>query len=362
MLQPRNARLLGTTPLPRTPLPRTALPMGSYLVVLRKAGFRDTRYPVFISRNKEWKGEVTLFTSADIGAGFVHVPAGPFLCGGDPECRGWDLPRSEPWVEDFLVAEHPVTNGEYLEFLDDLVGREGMLAAKARSPRRGGDAPETTYLVERDGRLALAEADAEGDAWLPGQPACGISWHDAMAYCAWRSERERREIRLPTELEWEKAARGVDGRWFPWGNRFDPSCCNMVESRRKDEGVTVRVEDIGTRFPTDVSAYGVRGMGGNIRDWTATRPDMDRDTRVVRGGCWNVLRIAARCANRSLSVPTFVSGVIGFRVGVSARNARCCQDPGVRVPSERAARESRSAPVVEAPASARTGRMPRRDE
>jgi serine/threonine-protein kinase len=317
VLQPRNARLLGTTPLARA-----ALPMGSYLVVLKKDGSCDTRYPVFISRNAEWKGKVTLFTGEGIGEGFVHVPAGPFVSGGDPECRGWDLPRAEPWVDDFFMAVHPVTNGEYLEYLNDLTSSEGLLAAQARSPRRVPDAPESSYLVERDGKLALAEADAEGDAWLPGHPVGAISWHDAIAYCAWRSARSGREVRLPTELEWEKSARGVDGRWFPWGNRFDPSCCNTAESRRPGEDVVVPVETMEARFPADVSPYGVRGLGGNVRDWTATPGGGDRESRVVRGGCWHLTRLGARCAARLLFEPPGVDAGLGFRVVVSARRTR----------------------------------------
>ena len=316
-LQPRNARLLGVTPLMKT-----ALPMGSYLVILKKAGYRDTRYPVFVSRNKEWTGSVTLFTDAEIGAGFVHVPAGPFIVGGDRECRGWDLPRAEPWVDDMFIAEHPVTNAEYLEFLHDLARAEGLAAAKARSPRRVGNDPATSYLVERDGKLALAERDAEGDAWLPGHPACAVSWHDAMAYCAWQSKREGREVRLPTEVEWEKAARGVDGRWFPWGNRFDPSCCNMADSRRPGENDMVAVEDMAARFPADVSACGVRGMGGNVRGWTSTSGRGGRATRGVRGGCWYLARLSTRCAYRLALDPTLVLSEVAFRVAVSARKPR----------------------------------------
>ena len=93
------------------------------------------------------------------------MPAGPFLQGGDPECRGWDLPRSEPWLEDFIIGEHPVTNGEYLEYLNHLVEREGLESARARSSRRVGPEPETSYLQEREGWLGLPEEDAEGDRW-----------------------------------------------------------------------------------------------------------------------------------------------------------------------------------------------------
>jgi serine/threonine-protein kinase len=313
VLQPRDARLLGTTPLPRTPLP-----MGSYLVVLKAEGYRDVRYPVFISRNEDWEGVVRLFTDEQVGDGFVHVPAGSFIQGGDPECLGQSLPRAEPWVEDFFIAEHPVTHGEYLAFVNDLLDHEGLDAARARSPRRVGPEPETSYLLERDGRLVLPETDAGGHPWLAKAPVMGVSWHDAVAYCAWRSEREGREVRLPTQAEWEKAARGVDGRWFPWGNRFDCSLCNMSGSRRDGDPPYVAVDEMATRFPADVSCFGVRGCGGNVRDWTSTEGGAAVPSRVVRGGAFFVFMFFSRCAAVLKSSPDYLDNGIGFRVARSA--------------------------------------------
>lgn len=316
VLRPTGARLLG-----RTPIPRTALAMGSYLVVLRMEGRRDTRHPVFISRNRQWSATVSPLADEAIGDGFVHVPAGPFIAGGDADCRGWDLPREDGWVDDFCIAVHPVTNAEYLEYLNEHALRHGLDAARMRSPRRGSDAPEASYLVEAGGRLVLPGVDAEGDAWLPEHPVSAISWHDALAYLEWRSARDGRELRLPTELEWEKAARGVDGRWYPWGNRFDPSCCNMLESRRPGEDPRVPVDEMERRFPADVSPYGVRGLGGNVRDWTATPLPGERDARIARGGTWGAGRINSRCALRSVVAPSAVVNDVGFRAAASIRRA-----------------------------------------
>ena len=145
-------------------------------------------------------------------------------------------------------------------------------------------------------------------------PVISISWHDAQAYCAWLSKREGRSFRLPTETEWEKAARGVDGRWFPWGNRLDPSLCNMRESRRDRPG-PVSVEG----YVTDVSVYGVRGMAGNTRDWTATEVTQGegeeaRVSCVVRGGSWFTNRQNVRCAHRVFYATTDVNANHGFRI------------------------------------------------
>jgi serine/threonine-protein kinase len=259
----------------------------------------------------------------DIGAGFIHVPAGPFREGGDPLTRGWALPSARPALGDFLIAEHPVTSAEYLEFLNDLARSDRELAWR-RSPRVYPD--RGSYLREAaDGTLSLPERGADGQEWSGRVPALGVSWFDAVAYCEWRSERDGCRYRLPTEREWEKAARGVDGRWYPWGNRFDPSLCNMRDSRLPAAG-PVPVDE----FPADISPYGVRGMAGNVRDWTSTvvadelgdsavlseigyqRWRDAHDTRVIRGGAWSPL--VPRVADRYWISPEVVLSFLGFRL------------------------------------------------
>ncbi|HWN70095.1 MAG TPA: bifunctional serine/threonine-protein kinase/formylglycine-generating enzyme family protein [Haliangium sp.] len=327
ILEPVHERSLG-----RTPIESVSLPMGSYLVTARKEGHREVRYPVYISRNRDWSGEVRLYTDEEIGEGFVHVPAGPFIQGGDPH-GGWSLPRSEPFVDDFFIARHPVILGEYMEFLDALAEQD-VQAALARAPRRtpdGGAYLDVVDIRERSDKRrfrlpssgdVLDRADrAEGDesepidiGLHPRAPVFGVSWYDAVAYCEWRSQRDGRTYRLPTDTEWEKAARGVDGRWFPWGNRFDASLCNMRESRQ-DRSALASVDE----FETDRSIYGVRGMSGNIRDWTATEAregegDRAHGYRVVRGGAWYGGRVSARCADRFWFEPPHVYFFVGFRL------------------------------------------------
>ncbi|WP_428262523.1 protein kinase domain-containing protein [Haliangium sp.] len=323
VLEPQLMRSLG-----RTPLGPISLPMGSYLTVIRKDDGREVRYPVWISRNRNWSGDVRMYDDDELGDEFVYIPGGPFIQGGDPQ-GGWSLPRSEPFVEDFFIARHPVTLAEYMEFLDDLA-RDDLEAALARCPRRtptGG-----AYLELRDrlrgasGFRLPTEADRSApdpdpesrqsdDAVLhPRAPVCGVSWHDAVAYCEWRSRRDGKSYRLPTATEWEKAARGVDGRWFPWGSRFDASLCNTRESR-KDRPALAPVDE----FETDASVYGVRGMSGNIRDWTATESiqgegEAKHSYRVVRGGAWYGGRISARCADRFWFEPGHVYFFVGFRL------------------------------------------------
>lgn len=309
VLVPRRGRLLGRTPV--GPIP---LPMGSYLAILKKEGYPDVRYPVWISRNRRWSGNVRLYADAEIGSGFCCIPAGPFLQGGDEEVKGWSLPRSEIELSDFFIARHPVTFAEYLEFLNDLAQSDPEEALR-RSPRRSPDGG-SFLRVDREGRLELPGEQAEAHHWSHSTPVVHVSWYDAVAYCRWRSSREGTEVTLPTESEWEKASRGVDGRWFPWGCRFDPRLCNMRQSRL--EGAAPLTVD---ECSTDVSIYGVYGTAGNVRDWTATvvadEEGEGSDTRVIRGGAWNLPAIICRCANRFWLTPHFLSSYVGFRVARS---------------------------------------------
>src|SRR5262249_35486512 len=143
------------------------------------------------------------------------------------------------------------------------------------------------YLLEDGaGGLKMPEVDEDGDRWDPRLAAFGMSWHDAVAYCRWRSQRDGVDYRLASGQGWGKAGRGVDGRCFPWGSQFDPSLCNMSQSRR-ERPAPVPVDE----FPRDRSVYGVRGLAGNVRDWTGSEEtegtgDTRRVSRVNRGGNW----------------------------------------------------------------------------
>jgi len=152
-----EARNLGLTPLAET-----ALAMGSYVVVLKKDGYRDTRYPVSITRNRAWQGEVRLCTEEEVGRGFVYVPAGPCVLGGDEEAyNSW--PQKAALVEDFFIAEHPVTMGEYVEYVNEVARREGLEAARLRSPRRTAEVAASNYLLE-DGAGGLSSRRWMGKA------------------------------------------------------------------------------------------------------------------------------------------------------------------------------------------------------
>ncbi|MEM7246449.1 MAG: bifunctional serine/threonine-protein kinase/formylglycine-generating enzyme family protein [Acidobacteriota bacterium] len=305
-LIPKNGRSLGTTPVAQL-----SLPMGTYLVILKKEGYRDVRYPVYISRNRDWEGRVRLLSEDEIGEGYLHVPAGPFVCGGDIDKRVSSPPRTEVELPDYLISRNPVTMGQYLAFVNDLA-KTNMEEALKRCPRR----PRGDRYVDPTpgGQFKLPPRDPVGNAWELDWPVFGISWFDAVTYTEWLSAREKRTVRLPSADEWEKAARGVDGRWFPWGNRFDASLCNMSDSLR-ERPAPVGVDE----FASDTSVYGLRGAGGNVRDWTST-PVVEgvgegaRETRVVRGGAWINNDVYSHVASTYSGAHQRTFDFIGFRV------------------------------------------------
>ena len=161
----------------------------------------------------------------------------------------------------------------------------------------------------------------------------GVSWHDAMAYCRWLADLTGDPVRLPSEAEWEKGARGTDGRTYPWGDRWDTTRCNTVESGRGD---TTSVRD----HPTGASPYGVLDVAGNVWEWTRTLLGTDREHpdypypydrsdgredesaggdvfRVLRGGAYGYPAHWSRCASRDWGRPLGASEYLGFRVCIS---------------------------------------------
>jgi formylglycine-generating enzyme required for sulfatase activity len=143
--------------------------------------------------------------------------------------------------------------------------------------------------------------------------------YEAEAYCNWLGSQKNRLIRLPTEEEWEKAARGTDGRLWPWGNDFDPKWANTYEYGAVD---TLPAEHL----PTDVSPFELRDMGGNVQEWTSSpyRPQpgedvLDRDLRVARGGSWNDTAFGARASFRHVHPPGCYYPFLGFRIVVERR-------------------------------------------
>ncbi len=293
--------------LGRTPL-RVPLAMGSWLLTLRLPGRQDTTYPVLIGRGALFDAgaPVPLLEDRAIDPDFVYVPGGPFVFGGDPGAADAG-PRRLIDLPGFLIARFPVTVAEYAEFLTELRAEGRDDEAWTRVPRQesGVEGGGGQYWVRpvQGAAYAPPERDRDGDRWDPRWPVLGISWHDAVAYVDWRSRRDRLPSTLPSEHEREKAGRGVDGRAYPWGDRFDATLCKMRNSR---PGAS-RPEPVGA-FPHDVSVYGVRDVAGSARDWCRELSyDGDPTRRPARGGSWNGAPAVCRLAHRVGLEPHYVA-------------------------------------------------------
>ena len=321
-----------------TPLNEIVLPMGSYVLKLQGPGLSMTRYPFLIERQRHWDGippeetspqAIPVPSQGSLDVDEVYVPAGWFWSGGDAKAPE-PLKRRLLWCDAFIMSRFPVTNRSFLVFLNELVDEGKIEAALRFAPReRGGTAATHGPLIygrDRHGRFELVP-DNDGDLWSPDWPVVMVNHDGAMAYAEWLAKKTDKEWSLPPELTWEKAARGVDGRCFPWGNFLDPSWCCMGQSH-PDRPLLAEVY----QHQTDRSPYGLRGMAGNVRDLCADvftdggpalnggRVNLDPlapthdSLTVLRGGAWGSDPRDCRSANRSFVLPGDRQPAVGFRL------------------------------------------------
>jgi formylglycine-generating enzyme required for sulfatase activity len=301
-----------------TPLAGVAIPMGSYLVALRAEGRSEVHYPVKIGRTEHWDAgaPIPLPAADSLGPNDVYVPAGWFVSGGDHGAVE-PLPRRRLWCHGFVVRRFPVTVAEYLGFLDAIDDPSGLVPAT-----RAGEP-----LASRvDGRFTLP------DGWAADWPILHVDWASARAYAASEAARTGLPWRLPVELEWEKAARGVDERIFPWGDFLDASWCRILSGQSGEPSPG----PVGGS-PVDASPYGVRDCAGNAREWCAdayvregipqpgdrVRLDVEGDgasssigtvRRVRRGGSWDGSPQRARVVTRGKGDPSVRNEHLTFRL------------------------------------------------
>jgi formylglycine-generating enzyme required for sulfatase activity len=141
----------------------------------------------------------------------------------------------------------------------------------------------------------------------PNQPVVGVGWYEAEAFCQWLTAIFGRQYRLPTEVEWERLARGQYGREYPWGNAWQEGLANTAEAEIGQPNA------VGL-FPGGVSPTGAYDCAGNVWEWCLDWYDKDEDVRVLRGGSWDDGRNDARCAIRGRLHPNFSVNYVGFRV------------------------------------------------
>ena len=229
----------------------------------------------------------------------VHIPAGPFLMGSssaDPLAGSNEQPQHTLTLPDYWIGQTEVTNAQFRPFVegDGYTNRSYWTA----------DGWAWKEELRRTQPYYWDDARWNGD----NQPVVGVSWFEAVAYCFWLSAQTGHPFRLPTEAEWEKAARGPTGRIWPWGNRWEAGRCNS------DELGLGRTSPVGS-FPNAGGDYHIYDMAGNVYEWCATarrKPYpytveeewtaayLERDeSRVLRGGSWALEQKYARGAYRS---------------------------------------------------------------
>ena len=216
----------------------------------------------------------------------ISIPAGEFVMGND---AGGDdeKPAHKVSVAAFEIDQFEVTNEQFQVF------------------------------VEQTGHVSTAEEAGESATWRsyaqgkPKHPVVLVSWNDAVAYCEWAGKR------LPTEAEWEKAARGPEGFIYPWGNEWATGKANTEESGYRSTTI------VGS-FPDGASPYGAMDMAGNVSEWTTdwyeaypgstfVSPYYGKKYRVIRGGGWFSDQKLVRATERSCSSVELHNDDVGFR-------------------------------------------------
>jgi serine/threonine protein kinase/formylglycine-generating enzyme required for sulfatase activity len=307
----RGLRLVETNwqDLGRCPLAKK-LPRGSYLAVFESPGCETTRYPFWIERGEEHHQTVRLLPEGCLPEGFVHIPSGDSIIGTTLTVDPVVPPRMRVHVQDFVIALFPVTFDSYCEFLNDRFPPnpedpddnsdtlKELLPAFSRDP----------YVQRRAGEF-VPRAEI-----LPGTPVVALMKTAAEAYCEWLADRLSCPVRLLKEDEWERAARGADGRVFPWGNGFDFGFCKGLFSRSRDSKPFP--EPVG-KFSQDSSPFGVRDLAGGVSELCQGEIRKGQDGHYpLRGGSWIMgSPIAFRSEWRFMQREMGRATDAGFRVG-----------------------------------------------
>lgn len=268
----------------------------------------------------------------------VKIPAGEFLMGSTreeieelskrfPEVEKKLLEREIPQhkvnLPEYLIGKYPMTNKEFAVFVKET----GYITTAEKEGSGFVFTPKFNEVKDADWQHPFgpkSNIDKKDN-----HPLTQVSWYDANEYCQWLSSKTGKKYRLPTEAEWEKAARGTDKRIFPWGNDWKPNICN-VEYRIKDTTL------VGKFSPASDSPYGCADMCGNVFEWTSTtigslkpwpakykypyKPNDGRENptvktrRVGRGGSYSRGEVYCRTAFRFADPPNDRYSAQGFRV------------------------------------------------
>jgi len=275
--------------------------------------------------------EKTLTLASGVTMIFVRVPAGEFLMGStdaDKDANDSEKPQSKVYLDEFWMGKYDVTNAQFRAFVQ---ATEYKTTAELQGS--GWTFDENTGWSDSKG--ANWQQPRGPDSTLSGKdnhPVVQISWDDAVAFAKWATQATGKKIAIPTEAQWEKAARGTDGRLYPWGN-------GVPDTSRLNYNYNIKdTTEVGKYSPAGDSPFGAADMAGNVWQWTSSlwgkilekpaygypynandgREDPgNRDARVLRGGGYfevHNIRTATRLGNYSDD-----RGVsLGFRVLATA--------------------------------------------
>jgi formylglycine-generating enzyme required for sulfatase activity len=248
----------------------------------------------------DWPDDLPKDVEGRDGSRLLLVPGGFFWMGSrSKKMKKDERPYRLVYLDSYYVDELPVTNAQYSTFITD---------KRVRKPK------------------GFTHRKSEPD-WA-ALPVTGVTWDDASAYAKWATRR------LPTEAEWEKAARGVDGRTWPWGETTPEKFETQVAHLGDERSATIAVGS----FPANISPYGCRDMAGNVWEWCQDQYDQyyyarspsrnpmctdgDHRYRVLRGGACTYDAFTARSAYRGWNQPSMRSAVYGFRCVADAARYR----------------------------------------
>jgi serine/threonine-protein kinase len=255
----------------------------------------EIKKPRVTKSEKVDKNQRIITLAPGVKMAFMRVPAGQFLMGCPEEIGYYDeRPQHNVYLDDYWMGKTPVTNLQFQTFI-----------------KATGQLPPAHWE-----RTIIPAGKAQ-------HPVTYVSWQDAQAFCDWISQVSGKRIRLPTEAEWEKAARGTDGRTYPWGNQKpNHQLCNYWKF------FSTGTTPIGQFSPQGDSPYGCVDMAGNVWEWIAdwysasyynNSPPQNPlgpskgSSRVLRGGSWSNDGNSLRTSQRCVDIPSSFDDFIGFR-------------------------------------------------
>jgi eukaryotic-like serine/threonine-protein kinase len=333
----RDGRLEPRRSLGTTPLRSLEIPGGSYLLTFEAQGRYPVRYPLLARRGIAVELSIDLPASGEVPAGYVYIPPGTFRFGSAAD---EDVRRNfftAPPIHDrstggYLIGVHEVTLAEWIAFLDSLPEAEQRVRAphidahvsgkSALALNRGADGrwrfrygPSGKEFEAAWGQpFHYATRTQRADQDWRRFPVTGVTAPDAEAYTGWLDRTgQLRGARLCTELEWERAARGGDGRIYPSGNRLAAEDANFDETYGKEQG-SMGPDEVGS-YARSNSPFGLTDMVGNGFEWTTSV--LAKNGYVARGGSYFYDRKTVQSVNRTESIATLRDVTVGFRVCAS---------------------------------------------